>query len=64
MMLSGTWAEAVGVRGRVQHFENLDQIGEGTYGQVFMAKDKTTGEIVALKKVSRGWQRWDRGGGG
>jgi serine/threonine protein kinase len=54
----------VGVRGRVQHFENLDQIGEGTYGQVFMAKDKTTGEIVALKKVSRGWQRWDRGGGG
>ena len=38
----------------LQNFENLDQIGEGTYGQVFMAKDKGTGEIVALKKVGVG----------
>ncbi|KAF6148742.1 hypothetical protein GIB67_019350 [Kingdonia uniflora] len=35
----------------VDCFEKLEQIGEGTYGQVFMAKEITTGEIVALKKI-------------
>ncbi|KAF6147705.1 hypothetical protein GIB67_003036 [Kingdonia uniflora] len=35
----------------VDCFEKLEQIGEGTYGQVFMAKEKKTGEIVALKKI-------------
>eukprot|EP00850_Spirogloea_muscicola_P014279 SM000101S09277 [mRNA] locus=s101:318117:321397:+ [translate_table: standard] len=35
----------------VDHFEKLEQIGEGTYGQVYMAKEKATGDIVALKKV-------------
>jgi len=35
----------------VTNFEKLEQIGEGTYGQVYMARDKQTGEIVALKKV-------------
>ncbi|KAK1391971.1 Protein kinase domain-containing protein [Heracleum sosnowskyi] len=32
-------------------FEKLEQIGEGTYGQVYMARDIKTGEIVALKKI-------------
>ncbi|KAF2537805.1 hypothetical protein F2Q68_00022992 [Brassica cretica] len=35
----------------VDCFEKLEQIGEGTYGQVYMAKDIKTGEIVALKKI-------------
>lgn len=35
----------------VDCFEKLEQIGEGTYGQVYMAKDYQTGEIVALKKI-------------
>ncbi|KAG6392754.1 hypothetical protein SASPL_146980 [Salvia splendens] len=35
----------------VECFEKLEQIGEGTYGQVYMAKEKRTGEIVALKKI-------------
>ncbi|KAM0856974.1 hypothetical protein ACQ4PT_048774 [Festuca glaucescens] len=39
-----------GSRG-VDCFEKLEQIGEGTYGQVFMAKDTETKEIVALKKI-------------
>ncbi|OIW04170.1 hypothetical protein TanjilG_00730 [Lupinus angustifolius] len=32
-------------------FEKLEQIGEGTYGQVYMAKEIKTGEIVALKRI-------------
>ncbi|KAM7277466.1 hypothetical protein ACFE04_019332 [Oxalis oulophora] len=35
----------------VDCFEKLEQIGEGTYGQVFMAKENKTGEVVALKKI-------------
>ncbi|KAK9692248.1 hypothetical protein RND81_09G251500 [Saponaria officinalis] len=32
-------------------FQKLEQIGEGTYGQVYMAREIETGEIVALKKI-------------
>jgi cyclin-dependent kinase 12/13 len=35
----------------VSEFEELEQIGEGTYGQVLKGRDKITDEIVALKKV-------------
>lgn len=35
----------------VSDFEKLAEIGEGTYGTVFKAKDKETGKIYALKKV-------------
>jgi cell division cycle 2-like protein len=38
-----------GCRG-VEKFERLNKIQEGTYGVVYRAKDKETGEIVALKK--------------
>lgn len=35
----------------VDVYEKIEQIGEGTYGQVYMAKEIATGEVVALKKV-------------
>ncbi|CAA6660084.1 unnamed protein product [Spirodela intermedia] len=35
----------------VDEFERLNKINEGTYGVVYRAKDKKTGEVVALKKV-------------
>ncbi|CAN1137287.1 Cyclin-dependent kinase G-2 [Linum perenne] len=35
----------------VDEFERLNKIDEGTYGVVYRAKDRITGEIVALKKV-------------
>uniref|UniRef100_A0A182JQ52 Cyclin-dependent kinase 12 n=1 Tax=Anopheles christyi TaxID=43041 RepID=A0A182JQ52_9DIPT len=35
----------------VEVFDMLEQIGEGTYGQVYKAKDQQTNELVALKKV-------------
>ncbi|KAI5352046.1 hypothetical protein L3X38_004937 [Prunus dulcis] len=35
----------------VDEFERLNKIDEGTYGVVYRAMDKKTGEIVALKKV-------------
>ncbi|XP_043910985.1 cyclin-dependent kinase 12 isoform X2 [Protopterus annectens] len=35
----------------VDKFDIIGIIGEGTYGQVYKAKDKDTDELVALKKV-------------
>ncbi|GKV28849.1 hypothetical protein SLEP1_g37842 [Rubroshorea leprosula] len=35
----------------VDCFDKLEQVGEGTYGQVYRAKEKKTGEIVALKRL-------------
>ncbi|KAG1331237.1 putative serine/threonine-protein kinase [Cocos nucifera] len=36
---------------RVNSFEKLDKIGQGTYSHVYRAHDLETGKIVALKKV-------------
>jgi len=32
-------------------YDKIEKIGEGTYGYVYRAKDTTTNEIVALKKI-------------
>ncbi|KAJ7949755.1 Kinase family protein [Quillaja saponaria] len=36
---------------RADSFEKLDKIGQGTYSNVYRARDLETGKIVALKKV-------------
>nr|QYW07108.1 cyclin-dependent kinase like 9 [Dimocarpus longan] len=36
---------------RASTFEKLDKIGQGTYSNVYKARDLLTGKIVALKKV-------------
>lgn len=32
-------------------YQKLEKVGEGTYGKVYRAKEKATGNIVALKKT-------------
>jgi len=49
MSLDGVATVPVGILGRYQKIEK--PVGEGTYGVVYKAKDKTTNEIVALKKI-------------
>ncbi|PIK50483.1 putative cyclin-dependent kinase 10 [Apostichopus japonicus] len=41
----------LGICRSVSDFEKLNRIGEGTYGIVYRARDSSSGEIVALKKV-------------
>jgi cell division cycle 2-like len=36
---------------KIDEFEKLTKIGEGTYGTVYKARDKSTGELVALKML-------------
>ncbi|GAA0141701.1 non-receptor serine/threonine protein kinase [Lithospermum erythrorhizon] len=45
---TGTGAGAVSA---MEAFEKLEKVGEGTYGKVYRARDKSTGKIVALKKT-------------
>ncbi|KAE8123954.1 hypothetical protein FH972_018867 [Carpinus fangiana] len=41
----------------VYEFEMINKINEGTYGIVYKAKDKKTGQLVALKKVKMGIEK-------
>ena len=36
---------------KIDRYEKLEVVGEGTYGVVYKAKDTQTGEIYALKKI-------------
>lgn len=35
----------------MERYQKLEKIGEGTYGIVYKAKDRVTGEMIALKKI-------------
>ncbi len=35
----------------MENFQKIEKVGEGTYGVVYKAKDKITGQLVALKKI-------------
>lgn len=35
----------------IENYEKIGRISEGSFGVVFQAKEKTTGEIVAIKKI-------------
>ena len=37
--------------GKIEDYTKMEKLGEGTYGVVYKARHKTTGEIVALKKI-------------
>ncbi|XP_072335637.1 cyclin-dependent kinase 2-like isoform X2 [Scyliorhinus torazame] len=37
--------------GAMDNFQKVEKIGEGTYGVVYKAMNKVTGEMVALKKI-------------
>jgi len=35
----------------MEKYEKLEKLGEGTYGVVYKAKNRQTGNIIALKKI-------------
>ena len=51
----------LGCRG-VDQFEKLKMVDEGTYGMVFLARDRKTKELVALKKVKMSQDASNRDG--
>ena len=43
--------DAESSRSHVLQYEKVEKIGEGTYGVVYRARDRLTGQIIALKKI-------------
>lgn len=41
----------------VENYEKLNRLAEGSYGVVYRARDRGTGEIVALKKLKLDQER-------
>lgn len=39
------------MKARIDKYEKLEIIGEGTYGVVYKARDTDTNQIYALKKI-------------
>ena len=35
----------------MERYQKMEKIGEGTYGIVYKARDRVSGEIIALKKI-------------
>lgn len=49
----------MGGENQADRYQRLERLGEGTYGVVYRARSKTTGQLVALKKVRM--DAWDEG---
>ena len=41
----------VSLEDKMDNYEKLEKIGEGTYGVVYKAKEKNTSKLVAMKKI-------------
>ena len=43
-------------------YQKLDKLGEGTYGSVYAARDKETGQLAALKRIKLSGESYEREG--
>ncbi|KAM9844984.1 serine/threonine-protein kinase MAK-like [Aulostomus maculatus] len=43
----------------MNRYSMLKQLGDGTYGSVFLGKSNETGELVAIKRMKRKFYSWD-----
>jgi len=43
----------------MDRYKIVKNLGDGTYGTVYKAENKETGEIVAIKKMKRKYKNWD-----
>ncbi len=53
--------DALATKQNAWRFEKLNKLEEGAFGVVYRARDITTGEIVAIKKMKRRKEEYDEG---
>ena len=43
----------------MEKYKILERLGEGAFGKVYKALNKSTGEVVAIKKFEQKYKTWD-----
>lgn len=43
----------------MERYKILKTVGDGTFGTVFKAVNKSNGEVVAIKKMKKKFYNWD-----
>ena len=43
----------------MDRFQTVKSLGTGTYGSVYLAKNKANGECVAIKQMKKKFYSWD-----
>ena len=41
-------------------FELIRVIGDGAFGQVILAQERATGEVVAIKRMKKKYSSWEK----
>ena len=43
----------------MNRYETIRTLGDGTYGSVYLAKNREEGDMVAIKKMKKKFYSWD-----
>ncbi|CAI9095129.1 OLC1v1030995C1 [Oldenlandia corymbosa var. corymbosa] len=54
-----SWVEPAFGFGKMERYKIIKEVGNGTFGSVWRALNKQTGEVVAIKKMKKKYYSWE-----